>query len=71
MAMLRVQPVPPVIPVMATLKDDLLTVAKTAWAILSDDSLYDSETRAVASDLWLLALEQLRNHERRQARLQT
>ena len=52
---------------MATLREDLLTVAGAAFAIRCDHATYDAETRECAWDLWCLALELLSRHERRLA----
>jgi hypothetical protein len=47
-----------------TFKEDLLTVARAAWAISCDDYAYDPQIREHASDLWFLAMDLLRNHQR-------
>jgi hypothetical protein len=48
----------------ATFKEDLLTVARAAWAISCDDYAYDHKIRENASELWFLAMDLLNNHER-------
>jgi len=45
-----------------------MTVARASWTIGCDDDHYEAATRDAAVDLWILAIDMLRSHERRRSR---